>query len=352
MLKITAPFKEKEEVVPLIEAGASELYCGYLPEAWQKKFASLEFERKGASSTFRDIGELDRAVSAAHKKHVPVYLALNGLYVKEQYPILLKAVKQLIRLDLDGFIVADIGLLLTLKKLKFRGELHISTGCTVFNSASVKFFKELGASRIILDRQVTLGQIKELALNNPGIDFEVFILNTLCVYIDGFCTYLHIYDKKDRGDIHHAKWGKDDSLKILTSFNAVSEGDACLLDYSISPVRDKDGKRINSKKIRPAFYKHLNDGTECGACSLYDLSETKIKSVKIVGRQFNPCARLLDTSFIGQCLKILDRDRGISKTGFMQSVQELYRKTYSYKGPCRGNNCYHPEVCAHLKRGL
>ena len=95
MLKITSPFREKEEVTPLIEAGAGELYCGYLSPEWAKRYTSLEFERKGGGSNFTDLTELKQAVALAHKGGVPVYLTLNGLYVKDQYPLLLKITNQL-----------------------------------------------------------------------------------------------------------------------------------------------------------------------------------------------------------------------------------------------------------------
>ena len=103
MLKITVPFKKKEEVLPLIEAGADELYCGYLAPEWAEKYTSLEFERKGGGSNFTDPGELREAVDLAHKKGIPVYLALNGLYVRRQYPLLLKILAQLNKIDLDAY---------------------------------------------------------------------------------------------------------------------------------------------------------------------------------------------------------------------------------------------------------
>jgi len=156
MLKITSPFREKEEVSALIDAGTDELYCGYLSPEWVKKYTSLEFERKGGGSNFTDLRELRQAVDLAHKRNIPVFLTLNGLYIREQYPLLLKIVEQLERIDLDGYIVADIGLLLTLRKKGFRGQIHISTGGAVFNSKTINFYKNLNTKHIILNHQTTL----------------------------------------------------------------------------------------------------------------------------------------------------------------------------------------------------
>ena len=343
MLKITAPFKGKEEVLPLVEAGADELYCGYLSPEWVKKYTSFEFERKGGGSNFTDLKELEKAVSLAHKKNTPVYLTLNGLYVKEQYPLLLKIVNQLGKIDLDGYIVADIGLLLALKELGFKRQIHISTGGTVFNSEAVIFYKNLGASRIILDRQTTLESMKALSCDNPDINFEVFILNTLCVYIDGFCTFMHTYGREGMEDISRKDWKDNQRLYISTSYDPQVQADACCLKYSVQTY-DSTGQGLNKNNIRPTFYKHLSDGVECGACAIYDISKTKVKSMKIVGRQIDSQSRLKSTRFIRSVLDILEKNREINKRDFIHKVQRLYQKAFEYKKRCRGNNCYHPEV--------
>lgn len=342
MLKITTPFREKKEVIPLIEAGAGELYCGYLSPSWVKKYTSLEFERKGGGSNFTNLRELNQAVKLAHKRSIPVYLTLNGLYVNSQYPLLLKIINQLEKIDFDGFIIADLGLLLTLRRMKTKKQLHISTGGTVFNSQAVDFYKNLGASRMILDRQTTIKSMNALSENHPGIDFEVFILTTLCVYIDGFCTFLHTYGRDSVEDLSKKSWKKDERLHLMTALDPDAQADACCLRYSVE-VFDSAGTKRRTKKIKPAFYKHLSDGTECGACALYDISRTKIKSVKIVGRQLSPQIRLASVKFIHACLGILKNNKDIKKQEFIHKAQELYQKTFEYKKKCRGNNCYHPE---------
>ena len=344
MLKITAPFREKKEVVPLIEAGADELYCGYLSPEWKKRYTSLEFERKGGGSNFTDIKELGEAVLLAHTKGVPVYLTLNGLYVKRQYPLLLKIVKQLNQIEFDAYIVADIGFLLSLREQGFKKQLHISTGGTVFNSEAARFYKNLGASRIVLDRQTTLESMRQLSRDNPDIDFEVFILNTLCVYIDGFCTFLHTYGRESEEAISKKEWKEDEKVHLITTYDPQAQADACCLKYSIQVYADGLNKRIKTDKIQPTFYKQLTDGTECGACAIYDIAKTKVKSIKIVGRQTGSENRLQSTKFIRGALDILRHNKDISRSDFISQVQALYQKAYGYKKKCRGNNCYHPEV--------
>ncbi|MFC1631815.1 peptidase U32 family protein [Candidatus Omnitrophota bacterium] len=344
MLKITAPFKETKEVSPLIAAGANELYCGYLSPAWVARYTSLEFERKGGASSFTDLAELKQAVNLAHKKGIPVYLALNGLYVRQQYPLLLEIIKQLSKVELDGYIVADLGLLLILRDQGVRQEIHVSTGGTVFNSETARFYKNLGAGRVILDRQTTLESMQSISQENPDIDFEVFILNTLCVYIDGYCTFLHAYPKDSIGDISRKEWPEDQKLQLLSTIDPEAMGDACKLQYQVQVFGRGSGNKIDSDCARPTFYKQLIDGAECGACALYDITKTKIRSIKIVGRQLTSEIRLRSTEFIKNVLDILNNSKGISRGDFICRVQKLYRETHHYSKICRGNNCYYPSA--------
>ena len=350
MLKITVPFKRGEEVLPLVEAGADELYCGYLPDEWTKRYTGLEFERKGRGSNFTDLQELSEAVEAAHSKNIPVYLALNGLYVYEQYPLLLEIIDRLEKVDLDAYIVADIGLILTLRERGFRKEIHVSTGGTVFNSESVDFYRNLGASRIVLDRQVTLESIKELTEKEPYMDFEVFVLNTLCVYIDGFCTYMHTYGRDSAEEVSAEDAPSDGKTLIMTAYDPLAAGDACNLRYSVTAFDAAADKKIDLQNMAPRFFKHYRDGVECGACALYDIWRTKTKSVKIVGRQLHPKMRTTSTRFIRRCLDILKQDEDIERGEYIQKVQGLYREAFEYKGECRGNNCYHPDVLCKSRR--
>lgn len=343
MLKIAAPFRDRKEVNSLIEAGANELYCGYLPAEWKKKYTDLEFERKGGGSNFTDLKELRSAVDLAHKKNIPVYLALNGLYVNDQYPLLLKIIKQVEMIDFDAFIIADIGLLLTLKERNTKKKIHISTGGTAFNSQAVDFYRRLGASRVILDRQVTLESMRALSQSAADMEFEVFILNTLCVYIDGFCTYLHTYGVDLQEYIKHKNLGKDKKIGILSVHDSESTGDACRLKYSIQTY-DTRFKKINNPPIKPIFFKHLTDGIECGVCALYYINRTKVASLKIVGRQCNPEHRLTSIKFVRSCLDILKKDKDISKQEYIKKAQQLYRENFKYKHKCKGNNCYYPGV--------
>ncbi len=339
-MKINVPFKSAQEVVPLIDAGADELYCGYLDPAWEKEYTSLEFERKGGASNFTDLKELGRALDLAHRRGVPVALAVNGLYVREQYPLLARILRRLSRLPIDAYIVADLGLLLTLREQSQVPRLHVSTGGTVFNSQACAFFSDLGAARIVFDRQTDIGGMGRMINAFPSVEFEAFVLNTLCVHIDGFCTFMHAYAGR-----HMPPRRQKDScrLDVFASYDLQVHGDACALQYQVGVNDAVTGGSLPGSAVRPTMFKHLSDGTECGACALYDLARAGVASVKIVGRQLDAGKRLLDTRFIKQSSLLL-QDAHLTREGYFQAVEDNYRKAFGYPGPCRGNNCYYPQV--------
>jgi len=341
MLKISVPFRAQGEVFPLIEAGADQLYCGYLPLEWEKKFTNMEFERKGGGSNFTDIKEFKSAVDLSHKKGVSVFLALNGLYVNSQYSVLRKIVREMEAIDFDAYIIADLGLLLLLRELKTKKQMHLSTGATVFNAEAVDFYRKLGISNIVFDRQTTIKEMGAISMQNPDISFEAFILNTLCVHIDGFCTFLHACNFSLQELIARTRGKK---LDVVSEYDPFSSGDACCLNYSCGVRNPSLNRSLRVKKIRPTFYKKSVNSTECGACALYDIAATQIKTVKIVGRQLGFDERLRSVKFIRSSLDFLERNKNMRRHDFINKVQALYRQTYGVKVSCKGNNCYHPDV--------
>jgi len=193
--RIAVPFVSKEEIEPLRKAGADELYCGYVDEEserlWPIFFHSINRRGKGAS--FEDFATFKDALKEADRYSLPVYVTMNWHYTPEQYPWLIKTIEKISKLrGVKGLIITDIGLLLTLRKIGYEKEIHISTGGTCFNSNTADFFSSLGASRIILDRQLTAKETIDLiSQKRSKIDVEIFVFYTACLFIDGYCNFFH-----------------------------------------------------------------------------------------------------------------------------------------------------------------
>ncbi len=87
----------------------------------------------------------------------------------------------------DGVIVSDCGLLALAKKVAPSLEVHVSTQANVSNKYAVRFFAEQGASRVVLARELSVSEIKEIKDYNPDVELEAFVHGAMCVSMSGRC---------------------------------------------------------------------------------------------------------------------------------------------------------------------
>ena len=116
-LKILSPIDSSRETEKLIEAGADEFYCGLIPEEWNKKYFPASIDRRPKGSHLKSFEELKEVINISHRHGVPVYLTLNEhYYTDKQYPLIREFIEKAISLNIDALIIADLALLLFLKK--------------------------------------------------------------------------------------------------------------------------------------------------------------------------------------------------------------------------------------------
>lgn len=353
-MKIVAPINKIEEVEAIIEQGADELYCGVLPHPWKEKYLNVASpnRREWSAANLRSFDELKKVVEIAHAFHRPVYLTLNALYTEEQYPSLLMQVKEAERAKVDAFIIGDLGFLLFLKEARFNSAIQISNTATVFNAETVKFFKELGAKRIILPRDLMLWEMEELLASESNMEFEVFIMNSGCKNIDGFCTFQHGVNEV----LHPHLWGVSKKINLdhylLESIrrlpkclsaslkgNIFGIDSACLLNYRVSLVSEVTPSKDNPD-VRKAVSKSFNllSGADpCGACDLYRLKKMGVDSLKIVGRNYPTAKKMQDVRFLKSALSYLEDSPNIGEEEFKGQVKLKYREVY--KTSCK-EICY------------
>ncbi len=251
-------------------------------------------------------------------------------YTGEQYPYILDYVKFALDAGVDAFFITDIALLLTLRELNIDVPVHISAGGTTFNSACARFYQSLGAERIILPRHLTIDEIRHMVQSVPDMLFEVFILNSKCYNIDGFCTF------------HHGL------AEVVNKENAKKYRNACMLHYDIylsSPTYSdeemvKMAPRISQERQHLWEKVHI-DTRPCGACAIYDFEQIGIHSVKIVGRKNSTEKKLADIAFTKTCITFLTDQRPTWEE-YREWTQSLYQSTYGYA--CRSYMCYYPSV--------
>jgi len=357
-VKILAPVNNSKEVEKIIDAGADEIYCGVLPHNWKEKFTNIASSnrREWQAANLPNFCQLQEVVDIAHSNNIPVYLALNALYTKKQYPLVFEQVEKSKKIKVDALIVADLGLLLSLKREKIDLNIHISTGGTTFNSETAKFYEELGASRIVLPRHLNIKEIEQIVKSCPSLEFEVFILNSGCKNIDGFCTFQHGVNEI----LHGQLWNLPKKLNIdrhllnlirrlprkltqVLKAGIFGIDSPCLLNYKISLIPDS----INiSRKQERSILKNISSGFNlpsgvdtCGVCRLAELKRIGVYGVKIVGRNYSTDKKIKDTILLRTSLSYLENNYCDTKE-FSIFVKKSFKQIY--KMGC-GDLCYYPD---------
>ncbi|MAG21924.1 MAG: hypothetical protein CL943_01280 [Candidatus Diapherotrites archaeon] len=266
-MNILAPFSDQDEILSLINAGAKELYCGVIDQQWEKQYgyvSSINL-RHDKIANLNSFEELEESVKQAHAKSAKVFLTLNAHYYSEkQLPIVMKQAGKALDLGVDSLIVADSALIPELRK-EFDADVSLSTGNPVFNNSALDFFKQLGVSRVVFPRHLSLKEIEELSKHAKkiGLATEGFVLNVLCPHIDGLCTFQHLVEK---------------------NISFVPAGPlACRMPFKATAIssRPEESKRVSENHVQLWENTLLRD---CGLCAVREFRKFGIDTVKIAGR--------------------------------------------------------------------
>lgn len=185
-LEILSPAGNPECFYANINNGADAVYLG---------LSSFNARMKAENFTTDNIREF---VKYAHKFGVKVYVTVNTLIENEDFDEFISMIKILVDAKVDAFIVQDFGIA-HLLKTSFDGiELHASTQMGIHNLNGAKVAEKLGFSRIVLSRETSLEDIKEIK-NNTNLEIEYFVQGALCVAFSGNC-YLSALEKNASGN--------------------------------------------------------------------------------------------------------------------------------------------------------
>lgn len=173
-VELLAPAKNLEVAIAAINCGADAVYIG----------APSFGARRNAPNTIDDIEKL---VNYAHKFYVRVHVTINTILNNEELLQAVELVKTLYNIGVDAIIIQDFGLLNAAIESKIPPiQLHMSTQCDNRTLEKVKFFDEIGVSRVILARELSLDAISEMC-KNTECEIETFIHGALCVSYSGQC---------------------------------------------------------------------------------------------------------------------------------------------------------------------
>ncbi len=176
-VELLLPAGNIEKLDYAINYGADAIYMGMVD-------FSLRSMRKGEIITENN---LKKAVELAHSYGKKVYMTLNIYAYDEDIKKLYENIDIIRDASPDALIVSDFGILQVLKKELPNIDIHISTQTNTLNSEAVKFWRDFGASRVILARELSITQISQIRQNVPDIELEVFVHGAQCVSLSGRC---------------------------------------------------------------------------------------------------------------------------------------------------------------------
>ena len=196
--ELLAPAGTLEKLEWAVAYGADAVYFG-------AEFGSL---RSFAGNFTLDDAQMGLDHLHAHGKKG--YVALNIYPFSDEYDKLTSLALQLDEMGADAFIISDMGVLAELKKLNFKAALHISTQANTTSHQTVLAYKELGAKRVNLARELSLDQIQQIQKSmSDQIETEVFVHGAVCFSYSGRCAisdYLTGF-RANRGECKHpCRW--------------------------------------------------------------------------------------------------------------------------------------------------
>lgn len=158
------------------------------------------FNLRAGSHNFSD-EQLIEAVKYAHSMEKKVYVALNVIPHGNEFALLPSYVKFLEKIGVNGVIVADLGVFQIVQENSSL-PISISTQASNTNWRSVKLWKEMGARRVVLAREISLENIAEIRAKVPDIEIEVFVHGAMCMAVSGRCILSNNMTGRDanRGD--------------------------------------------------------------------------------------------------------------------------------------------------------
>lgn len=190
-MEVLSPAGDMECLEKAVDFGADAVFL-----------AGQEFGMRTASKNF-DMTELAKAVSFAHSKGVKVYITCNTLPRNSELDRLPEFLKGCQSVGADAFIIADMGVLQLAKKHAPSVDVHISTQAGIVNYAAANAFYEMGASRVVLARELSLDEIADIRAHiPPQLELEVFVHGAMCVSFSGRCLISAYLTGRDanRGD--------------------------------------------------------------------------------------------------------------------------------------------------------
>ena len=237
--------------------------------------------------------ELGIGIQEAHALGNKLFVASNLMPHNAKVKTYMADMEPVIAMKPDALIMADPGLISMVRERWPEMPVHLSVQANTVNYATVKFWKALGLSRVILSRELSLDEIEEIRQQCPDIELEVFIHGALCIAYSGRCLLSGYFNHRDA--------------------NQGTCTNSCRWDYKVDSADENETGEI--QKIDFDFDKALSESelSDCGSQPRHPLAD----KVYVISRQDHP----------GELMPVLEDEHGtyIMNSKDLRAVEHVER---------------------------
>jgi putative protease len=315
MLRIISPVDNLAEADRLLEAGADELYGGFVPAEWRERYSLLASLNQRTFETAQIASESDLAeiIRLVHARQRTFALTLNAPFYSDlQIPMLLDYVDRMVELGVDSIILADLGLLRCLRDRHPSLEYHGSTLAHLSNSGAVRFYAGQGMQRVILPRHLTTAEMSDIIREVPDVRCDAFLLVGKCPNTEGLCSFHH--SSPDR------IW-------------------PCEIPYRIESQIDGPSPGLADAIRRQASWSETDRRHGCGLCAIPALQRIGVYGLKLVGRGAPVLQKVRNIAMAREFISLACQEPDFLV--YREKAMAAHRERFG--SACSSNVCYYPE---------
>ena len=270
MLELLAPAGNMDKLKTAIYYGADACY-----------FAGTKYGLRAYAGNFTD-EDLIESVDYAHSLGKKAYVTVNIIAHNVDFAEMEEYIKFLHKIKVDAVIVADVGIISLIRRVCPELDVHVSTQANITNKYSAKFFCDMGVKRLVLARELSVAEIKEIREYIPqDVEIEAFVHGAMCISYSGRCllsNYLCNRDSNKGACVQACRWEY-----------TIHEKSRDNEEYPI--YEDSRGTYIlNSKDLN--MLAHIQELYDAGVTSIK--IEGRMKSVYYVATVVNAYRRAID----------------------------------------------------------
>ena len=233
-IELLSPAGDLEKLKIAFLYGADACYIG-----------GYDYSLRANANNF-SMDEIKEAVKFAHKLNKKIYVVCNIVFHNENLKDVENYLKDLEKAKVDAVILSDLFLIDIIKRVSPKLKIFLSTQASITNKESVNYYKSLGADRVVLARELTKNEIKEIS-DETDVELEVFLHGAMCTCYSGRCVLSNYFTNRDSnrgGCAQVCRFCFDLDKKRKTEFSLATK-DLNLASY----IKDLIDMNITSLKI-------------------------------------------------------------------------------------------------------